>query len=278
MKIISLFVLLFLMINLCFSQNTDEKVIRDIFDNVLTSDVAYNNLEYLCEHAPGRLLGSEESLVAINYMNKYFESLEADTVFFQKFQTPAWKCYNTEVSIQKNNTFLRLRADALGPSSSTPDGGLLAQVIEVQGIEELKNMDIGVVKGKIIFFNRPVDIKLVNTFRVYSSAIDQRYYGPALAAKYGASGVLVRTVGTKIDSFPHTGSTGFKDIKIPCAAISTIDANILSEALKSQKDLQVKMVIDAEEIENITTYNLIADLHGSEFPDEYIVIGGHIDS
>ncbi|HJN05680.1 MAG TPA: M20/M25/M40 family metallo-hydrolase [Bacteroidales bacterium] len=275
---ISLFILLISTINLSISQNQDEKVIKDIFDNVLLSDEAYNNLEYLCEKAPGRLLGYDESLIAINYMKDYFESLGADTVFLQEFKTPAWKCYNTAVSILTGENEIKLRADALGPSPSTQPEGLLAKVIEVQGLEELKALKQENIEGNIVFFNRPVDLRKVNTFRVYGGGVDQRYRGPAVAAELGAAGVLVRSVGTAIDTFPHTGSTGFKDKKIPCAAISTIDADILSESLSGEKDLKVKLVIDAEDFEEITTYNLIADLRGSEFPDEFIVVGGHIDS
>lgn len=272
-----IFFLLFI-INLSFGQKPDEKVIRDIFDNVLTSNTAYNNLEYMCEHAPGRLVGSNESLIALEYLQNYFEELGVDTVFLQEFTTPAWKCKNTEVSILSDNSEILLRADALGPSPATTPGGLIANIIEVQGLDELKNLDQKYVEGKIVFYNRPVDMKLVNTFRVYSSAIDQRYHGPALAAELGAAGVLVRSVGTSIDTFPHTGSTGFKEKKIPSAAISTIDANLLSEALKKESTLRVKIIIDAEELKEVTTYNLIADIRGSEFPDEFIVVGGHIDS
>ncbi len=275
---IALIIQLLLIINLSFSQNTDKEVVRKIFDNVLTSNEAYNNLEYLCKNAPGRLLGSEESIIAVNFMKDYFEKLGADTVFLQEFSTPAWKCNSTEVSILVDGKEIQLRADALGPSPSTQGKGLFADVIEVQGLEELKALDRVGIQGKIVFYNRPVDMKIVSTFRVYGSAIDQRYYGPRVAAEMGASGVLVRSVGTRIDTFPHTGSTGFKDIKIPCAAISTVDANILSKALKDNNALQVKMIIDAEDIEEITTYNLIADIRGNEFSDEYIVVGGHIDS
>jgi hypothetical protein len=94
----------------------------------------------------------------------------------------------------------------------------------------------------------------------------------------GAAGVLVRSVGTRIDTFPHTGSTRFKDKKIPCAAISTVDANFLSDALMNDKGLKVKMIIEAEDLDEITSCNLIADIRGSTYPDEYIVVGGHIDA
>lgn len=261
-----------------FNQDDDKMVIRQIFDNALLREEAYTNLAYLCEYAPGRLLGSEESVIAVNYMKDYFEKLGADTVFLQEFKTPAWLCHRTEVSIFTETGELKLRADALGPSPSSPAEGLTAQVLEVQGLEELKEMDPEIIRGRIVFFNRPVDLTHINTFRIYGSAVDQRARGPAVAAELGASGVLVRSVGTRIDTFPHTGSTRFSAKKIPCAAISTIDADILSEALKKDKSLQVKMIIEAEDFEKITSFNLIADIRGSEFPDEYIVVGGHIDA
>jgi len=260
------------------SQETDKEVIKQIFNNVLLSDEAYINLEYLCEQAPGRLLGSEESVIAVDFMMKYFEELEVDTVFKQEFKTPAWLHHNTKVSIMIKGKEIPLRADALGPSPSTKDGGLTAEVIEVLGLEELKSLDHSLVMDKIIFFNRPVDMTHVNTFRIYGSAVDQRARGPALAAELGAAGVLVRSVGTRIDTFPHTGSTRYKDKKIPSAAISTLDANMLSDALKKDQNLKVKIHIEAEDIEEITSFNLIADIRGSEFPDEYIVVGGHIDA
>ncbi len=278
MRLFLFFALVALLTSKGISQSEDEKVIRQIFDNVLESDVAYINLEYLCENASGRLLGSDESVIAVHFMKDYFEELGVDTVFLQKFKTPAWKCHSTDISILYKGKDIKLRADALGPSPSTPDGGLLTNVIEVQGLDELKALDSELVKDKIVFFNRAVNMKLVNTFRVYGSAINQRYYGPAVAAEMGASGALVRSVSTRVDTFPHTGSTGFNEKKIPCAAISTIDADVLSDALQNNRDLQVKMIIDSEDLEEITSFNLIADIKGSEFPDEYIVVGGHIDA
>jgi carboxypeptidase Q len=261
-----------------FAQNTDKEVIRSIFDNVLQDSTAYNNLATLCEKAPGRLLGSKESEIAVAFMKDYFEKLGADTVFLQTFQTPAWKHHHTEVTIVTGNGDLRLRADALGPSPATSKDGLVAEVIEVNGLDGLKNLDSATVAGKIVFFNGPVDRTLVNTFRVYGSAVGQRHRGPALAAEKGAVGVLVRSVTTAIDTFPHTGSTRFEEKKIPAAAISTVDANILSDVLKQDPNLRVKIEIEAEDLSEITSYNLIADIRGAEFPDEYIVVGGHIDA
>lgn len=278
MKSLSSIYLLLLFTVFSFSQDTDKDVVRKIFDNVLESDVAYLNLEYLCENAPGRLLGSKESVIAVEHMKQYFQEMGADTVFLQEFKTPAWLCHSTSVSILDGEKEIKLRADALGPSLATSPDGLISNVIEVQGLEDLKSMGREKVEGKIVFFNRPVDMKHINTFRIYGSAVDQRSRGPALAVELGAVGVLVRSVSTRVDTFPHTGSTFFNNEKIPCAAVSSIDANILSDALKNDKDLKVKMIIDAEDFEEITSFNLIADIWGSEYPDEYIVVGGHIDA
>lgn len=260
------------------SQDDDKRIIRKIFDNVLLSEKSYNKLEQLCIEAPGRLLGSMESYTALDIMQSYFDEIGADTVFLQEFQTPAWLHHRTVVSMLGENMSILFHADALGPSSSTPEGGLVANVIEVQGLEELKTMDTALVKGKIVFFNRSVDMTHVNTFRIYGSAVDQRVHGPALAAEMGAVAALIRSVGTRIDKYPHTGSTRFNGKKIPCAAISTMDADMLSDALREENTVAVKMVIEAEDLEEITTYNLIADVRGSEFPDEYIIVGGHIDT
>ncbi len=278
MKSLSLIIIFISVISASFPQDSDKEFIRKIFDNVLMSDIAYKNLEYLCEYTPGRLLGSDESVVAVNFMKEYFEEIGADTVFLQEFKTPAWLCYQTTVNIIHGNEEISLRADALGPSPSTPFDGITAEVIEVHGLNELEELGSEKVKDKIVFFNRAVNMKLVNSFRAYGSAVDQRYRGPAIAAELGAAGVLVRSVSTRVDTFPHTGSTRFNDKRIPSAAISSIDANILSDALKENKDMKVFMKIDAEDFKEITSFNLIADIRGTEYPDEYIIVGGHIDA
>lgn len=278
MRNIICFILFAFFVNTSFSQDSDEKMIRNIFDNVLLNDDAYKNLEYLCEYAPGRLMGSQNSVIAVNYMKNYFESLGADTIFLQKFKTPSWRCEKSESKILIDGKEIRMRTDALGTSPATPPEGITSNVVEVMSLDELSNMDPNLVEGKIVFFNRPVDLTLVNTFRCYGSAVDQRSRGPELAAKMGASAVIIRSVSTKTDTFPHTGNTHLENKKIPSAAISTVDADILSEELKKHSNLKVELKIEAQDIEEVETYNLIADIKGSEFPDEYIVVGGHIDA
>jgi hypothetical protein len=272
--------LLFLMNGLLgYSQTEDEQVIRKIFDNVLTNEDAYNNLEYLCTHAPGRLIGSDESLIAQKYMMEYFEELGADRVFYQEFSSPAWKCDSAVVSVVANDgSMLPMATDALGPSPSTPEAGILANVIEVNGLKEVEDLGRDKIEGKIVFYNRHWDPTFIRTFQGYSNAVDQRARGPAKAAEYGAVGVIVRSVTNAMDHHPHTGSTRYDDKRIPAVAIATLDADMLSHLLKQTQNLKVQLFVDAEEIPETNTYNLIAEITGTEKPEEIIVVAGHIDA
>jgi hypothetical protein len=263
---------------LSFGQEKDQKVIRDIFDNVLESKIAYENLRWLCDSAPGRLVGTKNSYKAVDFMKTYFESIGVDTVFLQEFTTPAWIHINTEVVFGSGCDETQLDADALGPSPATPKEGISGLVIEVQSLEELKQMNPDFVKDNIVFFNRAFDQKKISPFSGYGATVDQRGSGPALAAKMGAIGVLVRSVGSAQDDFPHTGSTWFDGQKIPAVALSSNSADVLSAELKENLALDIQIFVDAEYKQEITTYNLIADIKGQEFPDEYIVVGGHIDA
>lgn len=278
MKLVPITVILLWFSFFSFGQEDDQKIIRDIFDNVLESDVAYENLRWLCDSAPGRLLGSENSYKAVDFMKSYFEDLGADTIFLQKFTTPAWIHHNTQVLFAEGCDETVLDADALGPSPATPIEGIASLVIEVQSLEELNQLGTEIISGKIVFFNRPFDQKKISPFRGYGAAVDQRSSGPALAAELGAIGALVRSVGSDQDDFTHTGSTRYKEKKIPAVALSNNSADLLSAELQENPALEVEIFVDAEFKEQITTYNLIADIKGHEFPDEYIVVAGHIDT
>ncbi len=273
---------LLLCLMICFSgyaQTNDTLLIRKIFDNALTSKDAYTNLEYLCTHAPGRLIGSGESIIAQRYMKEYFEKLGADKVYFQEFKSPAWKCESAAVFIlAKNGQQISLATDALGPSPATPKKGIEAEVIEVHGLDDLEVLGKDKIEGKIVFYNRYWDPTYIRTFNAYGNAVDQRARGPAKAAEFGAAGVIVRSVTNAMDHHPHTGSTRYSHKKIPAVAIATLDADLLSKSLKENPKLKVQLFVDAEEIPETTTYNLIAEIAGTENPDEIIVVAGHIDA
>jgi len=261
-----------------YSQNTDSLAIREIFNNSLTNRDAYNNLEYLCDKASGRLIGSETSIIAIDYLKVYAEKIGVDTVFLQEFISPAWKQNAASLKIKSGKSNLSIPCDALGPSPSTTPGGFTAEIIEVKSLNEVEQLGEDKINGKIVFYNRPWDHLAINTFAGYGHTVDQRSRGPAMAAKYGAVGVIVRSAGSGYDHFPHTGSTRYEDRKIPAVAISAIDADILSQNLKENPGTTAALFTDCEDLPEITTWNLVAQINGHEEPDEIIAVGGHIDA
>ncbi len=255
----------------------ESATIKKIYDNALTTDLAYNQLERLCKEAPGRLIGTPNSFIAVELMKEYLEGMGFDNVFLQEFSSPAWICHSASASINLEGEEIPLKIDALGPSGSTPKQGISAEIIEVFSLDELRELGKEKVEGKIVFYNRPMSATHYNVFQAYGEAVDQRYWGPSAARDLGAVGSITRSLTYNLDDFPHTGSCRLEGEKIPAIAVSTNDADKLSKALKANPHLKVNIKVDAEDIVT-DTYNLIADLKGSEKPDKYIVVGGHIDA
>jgi hypothetical protein len=171
---------------------------------------------------------------------------------------------------------------ALGMSVATPKEGITANIIEVHSLKELDTLGESVIKGKIVFFNRPFDPRFIETLRAYGTAGDQRNMGPAAAAKYGAVGVIVRSLTETLDNYPHTGATRYAPdgVKIPAAAISTKAANQLSTLLKQRKLPLIKFYFkqNCEMRPDTLSYNVVGELTGSENPNKFITVGGHLDS
>jgi len=170
----------------------------------------------------------------------------------------------------------------LGGSISTPSTGLKAKIIEVSGVDELEKLGTENIEGKIVFFNRPMDASLINTFESYGGCVNQRYSGAMEASKFGAIGVIVRSMNLRIDDLPHTGSMTYGDIpphdRIPSAAISTKHADLLSGMVKLDNNIQFYFKQNSKQLDDVLSHNVIGEITGSEFPDEYIVVGGHLDS
>jgi len=259
------------------AQEENLAVIQSIYDNALSTDIAYKQLESLCKEAPGRLIGTPNSFKAVELMKEYLTEMGADTVFLQSFTSPAWICNSASLSMLVDGKQVPLKVDALGPCGSTSKQGMSAEIIEVMSLDEVRELGKEKIEGKIVFYNRPMNTTYFNVFKAYGEAVDQRYWGPSLAQEYGAVGSITRSANPNLDDFPHTGSCIMEGDKIPAVAISTNDAEKLSKTLKSNPQLKVKIQVDTEDI-TTQSYNLIADLKGSKKPDEYIVVAGHLDA
>ena len=272
----------FISINI-FSQE-DANTIRTIYDNSLTNGKSYQWLDYLSNQIGGRLSGSLNAEKAVYWTKSELEKIGLDKVWLQPVMVPKWVRGNPEFAYIETapGKTTNVNICALGGSIATPASGLKANIIEVKDFDDLERLGKSNIEGKIVFYNRPMDETLIDTFKSYGGCVNQRYEGAVHASKYGAVGVIVRSMNLVLDDLPHTGSMTYGDIpvdnRIPSAAISTNDAELLSTMLKLDNDIKFYFKQNCKQFKDVLSYNVIGELTGSEFPDEYIVVGGHLDS
>lgn len=256
------------------------QIASQIVDNALIHQKGYRLLGELCEIGP-RLSGSQNSMKAIEWAKAKMEALGLERVTLQPVMVPHWVRGDVEQAEIVNTHFQgkALNIAALGGSIATPEEGITAEVIEVQNFEELQALGEK-ARGKIIFFNRPFDATSVYTFAGYGKTVNQRVQGAIEAARAGGVAALVRSVTTGYDNVPHVGSMSYQEgiPRAPSAAIGLIDADFLSEAIREEPGLKVNMALSCRTLDDVQSFNVIGDITGSTYPDEYIVVGGHFDS
>ncbi len=263
---------------------TDAETIRKIYDASLSNGQSYQWLDYLSNQIGGRLSGSLNAERAVEWTKEELEKLDLDKVWLQPVMVPKWVRGAPEFAFIETEPGKTTNVNicALGGSVATPALGIKANVIEVQSIEELKTLGREKIEGKIVFFNRPMEATLINTFKAYGGCVDQRGSGAKEAGAYGAVAAIVRSMNLRLDDFPHTGAMNYGDTpinqRIPSAAISTNHAELLSSMLKLDKDIKFYFKQSCKQLKDVLSYNVIGEITGSEFPNEYIVVGGHLDS
>ncbi|MBX2946596.1 MAG: M20/M25/M40 family metallo-hydrolase [Cyclobacteriaceae bacterium] len=265
------------------AQSPDEQFIRKIYDEALARGQSYEMLEHLCTKIGPRLSGSSGAAAAVEWSRQVMQAYGFDSVWLQPVMVPHWVRGKKEIGRIVNSKKLgseEVNICALGGSVGTGSAGILANVIEVRTWDELKQLGEKGVKGKIVFFNRPMDPKVIPMFSSYGGAVDQRANGASEAAKLGAIGVIVRSMGVNLEDYPHTGSLRYalNVPKIPAVAIATRHAELLSSLLKDDKELKFYFETHCETLPDAPSFNVIGELKGSQHPDEIIVVGGHLDS
>ena len=251
-----------------------------IADRGLTELRAFTMLTELTGTIGSRISGSPQAAKAVEWGKKTMLQCGFDSVYLQPVMVPRWVRGSVEHAwILDGKKEIPLTICALGGSIATPKKGITAEVIEVHSLEEVKNLGEK-AKGKIVFYNRPMDPTKVQTMEAYGGAVDQRGGGAIEAARVGGVAALVRSMSLAIDDVPHTGAMHYNDSipKIPSAAVSTAGANFLSEMLKAGKKIRVKIALSCETLPDVESANVIGEVRGSEKPGEVIVIGGHLDS
>ena len=281
MKNIHYFFLLLSIVS--FAQNTDEIKFKEIYKTALTNSKCYSWLDDLSNKVGARLSGSIGAQKGVEYTKAQLETLGLDRVYLQEVMVPKWVRGEKEVAyIVDNKTKISIPVCALGGSVATPKNGISAAVIEVHSIKEIAELGEEKIKGKIVFFNRPMKADNIETFTSYGGCVDQRFGGAKEASKFGAVATIVRSMNMRLDDFPHTGAQSYgdlpKDQYIPAAAISTNAAELLSKSLKANPNLKFYLKQSCEQLEDVLSYNVIGEIKGSEHPERIMVVGGHLDS
>ncbi|HUI11080.1 MAG TPA: M28 family peptidase [Bacteroidota bacterium] len=269
---------------LVFSQSADtagQAVAARLLGTGLTRLGAYGMLTELAARAPHRLSGSRGADSAVALARSWMIARGFERVHLERVVVPHW----VRGSVERAFLLLHgkrprpLAVCALGGSIATPAGGITSGIIEVHTFAELQALGRA-AEGKIVFFNRPMDPRLLNTFEAYEKAVDQRSRGAIEGAKAGAVAVLVRSMSLAIDSVPHTGSTGYVEgvKKIPAAAVSTRDADTLSALLARGEKPRVRLILSSKTLPDAVSANVVGEITGDESPQEVIVVGGHIDA
>jgi len=273
--------------NSVFAQDEQAFFIKKIYNHSLENSLCDQWLSYLSDTIGGRLTGSENAELAVDYTYDILRQLPiVDKVTKQPCQVPKWVRGDREIANirwgdEKKGTYdaQKINVLSLGNSIATPNRGIIADIIEVHSLDTLDELGPEKLKDKVVFFNRPMDPTKIHTGHAYGEAVDQRVHGASRAAVHGAQAVLVRSVTLQQDDLPHTGVQSYAEgvRQIPSLAVSTNHANKISELLQTKK-VTVYLKNNPQMLDSVMSHNVIAEIKGSEFPDEIILVGGHLDS
>lgn len=278
----------FILLLICargYAQQSDSVLISKIAEEILVNGKAYENLRVLCKTVGARLAGSRQMYKAEDWGMKTLKAMGAENVYLQECMVPHWiRGGKDQASISykdANGRQVKTSLDilALGNSLGTGKKGITAPVILINNFDELERRK-DEVKGKIVFYNYAFNQRYISTMRAYGEAGAYRRSGPSRAAKYGAVAVFIRSMTGSVDNNPHTGSTAYDTLfpKIPCAAMGLKDADNLSRLLTTGLNIQASLMTMAQFLPDTVGHNVIGEWKGSASPEEFITVGGHLDS
>lgn len=247
-----------------------EEVARQIIRAALADSLAYERTAYLADTFGPRLSGSENLERAIEWILDEMRADGLDNVRGEPVMVPHWvRGQETLQMIEPRAAEMQVLG--LGGSIGTPRDGITAQVLVVKSFKELEERREE-AQGKIVVYNAP--------FASYGQTVQYRYDGASRAAEAGAVACLVRSITDTGFDMPHTGSMGYEEgiPRIPSAAITVSDALMLQRMQDRGQKITLRLYMEARTMPDVQSQNVIAELTGSESPDEIVVLGGHIDS
>ena len=259
---------------------TAQPIPDQIIARELHTSQAYDTLAHLTDEIGPRLSGSRGAAAAVAWTSARLRAWGIPVVN-ERVMVPHWVRGQEEATLV-SPTNQKIVLTALGGSVATPPAGITAEVIEADSFDALKSLGAK-VRGKIVFFNVPMDMELVRAhraFEAYSKAVAYRAAGPSRAAEYGAKAVIIRSVSSASLRTPHTGALRYdpKLPRIPAAAMAAEDAMLVHRLLERGQRVVMHLLLTPRELPDVASANVVAEWRGSEKPDEIILIGGHLDS
>jgi Zn-dependent M28 family amino/carboxypeptidase len=264
-----------------FSKELSDQL-QAVRDVALTSDYAWQQLAHLTENIGPRPAGSPQAQAASEYVADEMRKLGLE-VHLEPAQVSHWirgeeTAQLVEYSGQTPGTAQRIVLTAISGSSATPAEGIAAEVVVVHNFAELSALGRVKVAGKIVVFNVPYDERKAlagMSFEAYGEAVGYRARGAKAAAELGAAASLIRSVGGADYRLPHTGYS--VPAGIPAAALAAEDAELI-EHLAAQGRVRMHLTLTPQNLPEVTGYNVVADLKGSEHPEQIVIVSGHLDS
>lgn len=259
------------------SSYNQDSVVEKLQAEALQSNTAYEIVKSLTVEVGPRMVGSKSDPVAVKWAMEKLKQLNFDKVYKEPVEVPVWKRGAGIAQIMAPYP-QNMVVTALGGSIGTGPQGIKAEIIKFNSLDELKAAKAGSLNGKIAYIDQVTERHM--TGRGYSKAVGSRFYGAASAAEKGAKAVIIRSIGTAHDRFAHTGSMKYQEQipKIPAAAISNPDADLVNAMLDMGKKVTVKLKLTSQSQGIATSYNVIGEITGSKKPEEIVLIGAHLDS
>lgn len=257
-------------------QSNADRLVTRALDNTR----AYETLSYLTDNIGPRLSGSRGAELAVAWTTARFKEWGIE-VRNEPVKVPHWVRGAEEAYLVSHNR-QKIVLTTLGGSVATPAAGLTADVVEVSSYDELKALGPK-VKGKIVFFHKPMNMDLVRSrrsFEAYSEAVEFRSRGASRAAEYGAVASLIRSIGSASLRTPHTGSLRYDEKlpRIPAAAMTAEDAMLVHRLLAKGERVRMHLVLTPKVLPDVMSANVVAEIRGREKPEEIVLIGAHLDS
>ena len=231
---------------------------------------SYNRLATFVDRYGPRISGSTNLEESIDHMLYLLQEDGLDNVHGEEVNVTHWVRGKEKAQLLEPR-LAELAILGLGSSIGTPPDGITADAVVMRSFDELEERK-DEVKDRIVIFNP--------TFVSYGVTVAYRAYGASRASKYGAVATLIRTIAPFSIYSPHTGLQDYDSsvTPIPSACITIEDANMLDRLERAGERLSIRLSMEAENLPMASSRNTVAEITGSTYPEQVVVVSGHLDS